>query len=486
MTDANRVRSAVGSRIGTIIVQAGWLALLAAAPARADVPESIRRALPATVGVEWHDGSEKKEAVTVPVPPAAAKDSYRYTATFKSLAETAKASRDRFGMASGTIVSADGLIVTTVGAHDSGTYSVTFNDGRSLPARLVVDDRRSGLQLLKVGEADLPFVTLSDQPPQIGEEISVTYCLDPKERAAARGIIAAKGRELKRMGNDLLQLDLSLGMMSGGGPVVDTQGRLVGIVAFRRASGSQPSSFAIPAAAVRALLDVRRGETTAVVQRGMLGIILARGREDGERVIAHPSDGSPAAAAGVREGDEILAVNGTKVDSLQELARLIGSHTAGQKVKLTIRREGKEQEIEATLAPAPEQTDAVAPPATGAVAAPKAAIEAVTPESIVVVDPDGGVRTLTGKAAAKSLEGLRDYYERAYRAQLEAAHAAPDGRAFPVPPVTAPSIRIQRTDLDKKLEEIGRDVQSLRQQMEKLTEELQRLQKQLSGGTAKP
>ena len=177
-----------------IVLCAAWQQSISAV-ARADVREAVKRILPATVGVEWRKGDGHKS--------------------------------DQVKMGSGTIVSADGLIVTMIEGRESRGYSVTLSDGRVFAGRLLVDDRRSRLKLLKIDASGLPFVAPFSEPLEIGEEIAAVYCLDLKDRAAVRGIVTASNRELKGMATGLLQLDVNVGMMSAGSAC-----RLAGEVAW--------------------------------------------------------------------------------------------------------------------------------------------------------------------------------------------------------------------------------------------------------------
>ena len=462
--DARKRRN---SRGGLIAILCGVALLVCASgPVRADVKSTVKRALPATVGVEWRDQVEV----------GAVGD-----ATVRKLLTK---SGNQIRMASGTIVSPDGRIVTTLEGAEKGSYSVTLQDGRSLPARLLVDDRRSGLRLLKVDAANLPSLSLVTEPAQIGEEVTTTYCLDLTERAALRGIVSATGRELKGLGAELLQLDFNAGMMSGGAPVVNEQGDIIGIIAFRR-SGNPGLTFAIPARAVLRLLEAPQTETPAVIRRGMLGIIVSAPTPDDGSVLARLASSSPAAAAGMMDGDEILSVDGAKLGSLQEMARLLSARIAGEKVHIVYRRNGKEQAVDVTLAPAPDEAaqEEAAVGADGRVAPPTTkSVVRVHPDSIYVVEDDGKVQALKLDDQVKSIETLKQYYQKAFRAQLDAAgRLRTDGDK-----AVAPTIHIERSNVEKKLEEIGRDVQSLKQQTEKLTEELLRLQKQLANEPPKP
>ena len=143
---------------------------------------------------------------------------------------------------------------------------------------------------------------------------------------------------------------------------------------------------------------------------------------------------------------------------------------------MTIRREGKEQEFEVTLVPpqSPIGNPPVAPPAPVGSGSPKAfGLTAVRPDLVYLVDGEGKLHALPIEPGDKSIEHLRKYYDSVNKAEHDA-------------PLAAPSIRVQRSDMEKKLAAIGRDVFTLRQEVEKLTEAMQSLQKQLAERTSKP
>jgi S1-C subfamily serine protease len=139
-----------------------------------------------------------------------------------------RAIRAGLALSSGVMVSADGLLVTLGRAPGEGRYNVLLDDGRSLPARIVVDDRRNGLRLLKIDAHDLPHVSLAETEADVGDQVFATFCSDRRERTVAQGIIAGRRGAT---GASSLQLDLTTGPMSTGGAVIDVDGRLVGIIA---------------------------------------------------------------------------------------------------------------------------------------------------------------------------------------------------------------------------------------------------------------
>jgi serine protease Do len=466
--------------------------------ARADSRESVRKALPATVAVE--EQAAQREELKSPRPPDKdPKDPTAETEREKQAQEYRGRMRfvRRLDRLSGAAISADGLVVTLIGGGDKAENTVTFEDGRALPARLLVEDHRSGLRLLKVDARDLPFLALAEQEPQIGDELVCTYCTSSNERAAARGMLAARKRSTAAFPGDLLQLDIVPGRMSGGAPVVDSSGRLVGLIVRgdRGPMVAVPGGIAggmtsvVPAKAIRALLEARQGDEPVIVRRGFLGIQLMHVIDDGNaRVLAHPVPDSPAAAAGFHDGDEIVAVDGSPVASPEEITARIGQHAPGQKVTIGIRREGKEQSIEVTLGRQPQPTGAagagaggigpspaVVPAGLAPGAAPPIAAEAVTPEAIYILGVDGKLYPLAGGAAGKPIENLREL-RRLYDRLPAAARR-------PLPPLEQPGATAaagQRPEVDRRLQEVSRNVQSLREQLEKLTEELQRLQKELA------
>jgi membrane-associated protease RseP (regulator of RpoE activity) len=245
------------------------------------------------------------------------------------------------------------------------------------------------------------------------------------------------------------------------------------------------------------LVDARQGEGIVVFERGMIGIALSRAGGEGSVVVAHPTPDSPAAAAGIQDGDVVLAIDGVKVGTTDEIVRHVSAHAAGQKVKVTIRRDGTEKVFEVPLVPVPAAPAANPNAAVGTssssgaggsstssslggapISVPGPAhvpprVTAVRPDSIYIVDPEGQLRAIPVDPNDKYVEQLRSHYDSLYRNRQDATLAVP-------------AIQIQRSDMEKKIEAIGRDVLTMRQQMEKLTEELQRLQKQLSAAPSKP
>jgi serine protease Do len=444
--------------------------------------EAVKKAIAATVAVEWraHEWGQlqarARNRLTARLP-----DAERRVQTVETDPDTGKQilresvvamspQRPDLALASGTVISNDGLIVTLSNEAVEGHYTVTFDDGKSLPARLVVDDRRNGLRLLKVDAKDLPYLSLADSNAEPGDQVFAAFCTNRLERAAAQGMVAARNK------NSWMQLDLAAGPMSTGGPLVDEQGRLIGIVSGRMAPNphAQTTNFALPLEAVRALVASRQGENTVVVHRGFLGIQLENKQEDGrEHVIAHLLSDSPAGAAGMADGDELVKLDGEKVVSAPEAATIVARHAAGDKLSVVVLHDGQEKTLEITAGKPPaglEGGQAGARQIGGGGGLAPSPANVVRPEQVYVLSEDGKKVAV----AAEHVDALRSY-ARALRLRI-----APDGQTGVAAEPLANTIRVERSDLDKKLSEVGQSVESLQQQVKKLTEEIQALRSKLA------
>jgi S1-C subfamily serine protease len=474
-TKANRPFTILPCRSLRLLAGLSLLTLPLAAPraSYAGSREAVQKAVAATVAVEWRadEKADRQQAERstgvrhVPAADAQAGDSDpNRRAAVMIWRKTASRKAD-LALASGVVVSADGLIVT-LNQEPDGHYDIILADSRRLPARVVVDDRRSGLRLLKVDAADLPHLAMADAEAEIGDQVFAAFSTDRHERAAARGMIAAKQK------TGALELDLAAGAMSAGGPLVNEQGGLVGILVGGTApeGRTQSGSSAVPLKDVRALLAVRQGENTVVVHRGFLGVSLDGKPEEGrERVIVHLLDDSAARAAGMLDGDELVAVAGEKITSIAQAAAAVARHSPGEKIAVVVLRDGQEKSLDITVGQPPAgsvQNAGIFARNRGTGGGVTASV--VRPEKLYVLSEDG--KQVAVPADEQQLEILRKTLR--YRAAAE----SPLRTTEP----TASTIRVERSDLDKRLEEVGRSVDSLQEQVKKLTEEIQALRSKLA------
>lgn len=289
----------------------------------------------------------------------------------------------------GIIVSKD-IIVTNRHVVPPGTanVSVTLSDGTELKDVSVIGRTGSNDSLdvafLKVNNNrghDLKPASLGDSSKvQVGDSvIAIGNALGQFQNTVTSGIISGHGRDVLAGDSssgatenlvDLFQTDAAINSGNSGGPLVDLEGRVIGINTAV-AGNAQNIGFAIPINDVKGLIGqvIESGD----FERPYLGVryvpltadVAARYGlkvDDGAFIIpGGPSDpsvlpGSPAAKAGLQSGDVITAVGGTKVDRTHSLTSLIGKRKVGERVRLTVVRDGRTIHVSAKLGAVPDST----------------------------------------------------------------------------------------------------------------------------------
>ena len=312
------------------------------------------------------------------------------------------------GEGSGFFISRDGYIATNNHVVQNGkSVTITMDDGKVLDAKVVGTDPKTDLALLKVDQpGDYPFVTLSKETPQIGDwvvAIGNPYGLGGTVTA---GIISAKGRDIGDGPYDrFLQIDAPINKGNSGGPAFNEQGEVVGVntAIYSPSGGSVGIGFAIPAATVERVVDAL--EHGGVVQRGYLGVQIqpvtpeiaeALGLKRAEGAIVDKTmPGTPAAEAGLKEGDVVTKLNGKDVKDAGDLTLQVGSMKPGEKVELSYLRNGEEKTAELTLAPQAKENVATGNEQPSAAQQPSDFGLELGPSkdkkgvAVVNVDPDG-------------------------------------------------------------------------------------------------
>lgn len=264
------------------------------------------------------------------------------------------------GAGSGFFISADGFIVTNNHVVENATkITVRLSDERELEARLVGRDQATDLAVLKVEGSDFPFVSFETQAdPRVGDWVIAVGNPFGLGGTATAGIVSAKARDISgdTPYTDYLQIDAAINRGNSGGPTFDIYGRVIGVnsAIFSPTGGSVGIGFAIPASIAKSVTDrLMRGET---IQRGYLGVQiqnlpdeylgpleLSEGQEGA--YVAEVTPGGPAAEAGLREGDIVVALNGQPIESSSALTRRVGQAAPGDSLRLEIIREGRRQTV---------------------------------------------------------------------------------------------------------------------------------------------
>lgn len=272
------------------------------------------------------------------------------------------------GLGSGVIISTDGFIITNNHVIDEADeVKVLLNDEREFTAKVIGTDPKTDVAVIKIEAENLPAATLADSTKlRVGDVVFAIGNPLGVGQTVTMGIVSATGRRvgiLDEVGGyeDFIQTDAAINQGNSGGALIDARGRLVGInsAIISTSQGNIGIGFAIPvnlaSSIMHSLID------TGTVARGYLGVstdaITAEMAEsfglkpDQKGVIItdlNPADG-PAAKAGLKREDVIIAVNDKAVGTRDDLRMIIAQTPPDTKVTVKLLRDGKPLTKEVTL-----------------------------------------------------------------------------------------------------------------------------------------
>jgi serine protease Do len=274
------------------------------------------------------------------------------------------------GQGSGFFISADGYAVTNNHVVDrADEVEVQTDDGKTYTAKVIGTDPRTDLALIKVDGNNFPYAKLATHAPRIGDWVLAVGNPFGLSSTVTAGIVSARGRDIGAGPyDDFLQIDAPVNKGNSGGPTFDTEGNVVGVntAIFSPSGGNVGIAFAIPAATVDSVVQQLRDKGT--VTRGYIGVQIQPITKDiadsmglkntDGALVAEPSPNSPAAKAGIKSGDVIVAVNGERIANARELSRRIAQMAPGNTVRLTILQRGSsEKTVSVTLGELPAQAE---------------------------------------------------------------------------------------------------------------------------------
>ena len=274
------------------------------------------------------------------------------------------------GQGSGFFISADGYAVTNNHVVEKAeSVQVTTDDGKIYTAKVIGNDPRTDLALIKVEGSGFPFVKLADKAPRIGDWVLAVGNPFGLGGTVTAGIVSARGRDIGASAyDDFIQIDAPVNKGNSGGPTFDTEGAVIGVntAIFSPSGGSVGIAFAIPADTVKSVIGQLKEH--GVVTRGWIGVQIQPVtaeiadnlglKKTGGALVAEPQPGSPAVKAGIEAGDIITAVDGHEVKDARDLAKKIGAMAPGVSVKLTVLNKGSEKNITVTLGELPKTKEA--------------------------------------------------------------------------------------------------------------------------------
>jgi serine protease Do len=270
---------------------------------------------------------------------------------------------------SGVIVNPNGYIVTNNHVVGNATkIEVKLSDGRTRPGKVIGTDPSTDLAVIKIEESGLPSASLGDSEAlEQGDWVVAVGSPFGLEQTITAGIVSATGRRLSSASpyDAFIQTDASINPGNSGGPLVNLSGQVVGIntLIFTRSGGSQGIGFSIPSSMVKKVYEqlVAKGKVT----RGYLGVNIRDvdpaiadslglpGETKGAVISDVAGESSPAAKAGLKSGDVIVAVNGMPIASAQELTSAVADLAPNAPVQVKYFRDGAEKTTTVTLGERP-------------------------------------------------------------------------------------------------------------------------------------
>ena len=314
---------------------------------------AIKKVIPSVVSIIVYDQQE------------------HFTIDLSTGQQTSQDKKVEKGRGTGFIISADGLILTnkhvvSAGQEKTAAYRILLNSGKQYYAQLIGKDPLNDLAILKIFDKDLPYVELGDSDNlELGSTVmTIGNALGRYQNSVTKGIVSGLGRKLVASDqsghaesfDNVVQTDAEINLGNSGGPLIDLEGKIVGInVAIDEAGSS--IGFAIPINDARPVINSvkeigRIVRTRLGIRYFMLtpqialdynlpvntGAWLSRGDElDLPAVLLD----SPAAKGGIEEGDVVMEINAIKIEGKNTLLSVIQKYKPGDKIGLKIRRGNK-------------------------------------------------------------------------------------------------------------------------------------------------
>jgi serine protease Do len=269
--------------------------------------------------------------------------------------------RPSLAQGSGFVISADGYVVTNNHVIDGASkIQVSFDKDNKFDAELIGSDSRTDVALLKIkANQPFPFVKFADKQPRVGDWVVAVGNPFGLGGTVTAGIVSAQGRDIGSGPYDYMQIDAAVNRGNSGGPTFNLDGEVVGVntAIYSPSGGNVGIAFAIPART--AVEVVEQLKSSGSVSRGWLGVKIQNVDQDVAAslglaeakgaLVTEVTAASPAADAGLKNGDAILAVNGQSIDDSRDLARKIAALNPDSKVDIKVLRAQKEQTVAVKL-----------------------------------------------------------------------------------------------------------------------------------------
>ncbi|HEX7968466.1 MAG TPA: DegQ family serine endoprotease [Stellaceae bacterium] len=280
----------------------------------------------------------------------------------------------RVALGSGFIIDPAGYVVTNNHVvANADKVSVIFQDNSKHPAKVIGRDSKTDLALLKIDAPQpLPYVSWGDSnAAQVGDWVLAVGNPFGLGGTVSTGIISARGRDIHAGPyDDFLQIDASINRGKSGGPTFDLDGQVVGIntAIYSPNGGSVGIGFAIPSSLAKPVIEQIKEH--GKVERGWLGVQIQEvtpeiaqslnlPKPEGA-LVADVTTDSPAAKAGLTQGDVILSFDGHDIGKVRDLPLVVAQTPVGEKAKVDVLRGGEKKAVDVAIGPMPENPQQVA------------------------------------------------------------------------------------------------------------------------------
>ena len=263
------------------------------------------------------------------------------------------------GAGSGFIVDPSGIIVTNthVVGH-ANRITVTLADGTELRAQMIGNDELTDIAVIRVSsDKPLPYVQWGDsRAVEVGDWILAAGNPFGVGISVTAGIVSARGRDIGAGPfDDFLQIDAPINPGNSGGPTFNLDGQVIAVntAIVSPTGGSVGIGFAVPSEMASKIVEQLRDKGR--IDRGWLGVSVqdvpghGAGRSGAGVAIANIDRTGPAAKAGLKPGDVVLAINGDRVVTAQGLIKAVAATAPGNPVRLTVRRAAQNFELPVTV-----------------------------------------------------------------------------------------------------------------------------------------
>jgi serine protease Do len=268
----------------------------------------------------------------------------------------------RLAQGSGFFISADGYVVTNNHVVDGASkVEVALDDKEKYEADVIGTDQRTDLALLKIKgvQKSFAFVKLAAREPRVGDWVLAVGNPFGLGGTVTAGIVSALARDIGSGPYDFMQIDAAVNRGNSGGPTFNLAGEVVGVntAIYSPSGGNVGIAFAVPAKLAAQVIEELKSKGT--VSRGWLGVNIQNVTEDVAKglgmsephgaIVSAVTANGPAAKAGLKEGDTIVAVSGQKVLDSRDLARKVAAMAPDASTDVRVIRDGSEKTIRVQL-----------------------------------------------------------------------------------------------------------------------------------------